>query len=99
MYFFFQVVEIYRTSDSGEERRQCLSALGKAKDPALLAEAMDYFLDSGEVSSYARTSTYVRTRTCVLFIPSVRRCCASPDRVVRFTCALLAAPVSWFGHM
>lgn len=44
-----QVIDIYRTTDSGEERRQCLSALGKAKDSALLGEAMDFILDSGEV--------------------------------------------------
>ncbi|CAM9429069.1 unnamed protein product [Ascophyllum nodosum] len=46
---FRQVVEIYRISDSGEEKRQCLSALGKARDSALLAEALDFILDSGEV--------------------------------------------------
>ncbi|CAN0321806.1 unnamed protein product [Pylaiella littoralis] len=44
-----RVIEIYRATDSGEEKRQCLSAIGKAKDPALLAEAMDFILDSGEV--------------------------------------------------
>lgn len=44
-----QVIEIYRTSDSGEEKRHCLSAIGKAKDPTLLSEAMDFILDSGEV--------------------------------------------------
>ncbi|CAN0229581.1 unnamed protein product [Ectocarpus sp. 6 AP-2014] len=46
---FRQVIEIYRTSDSGEEKRQCLSAIGKARDAALLSEAMDFILDSGEV--------------------------------------------------
>eukprot|EP00752_Nemacystus_decipiens_P015740 g14052.t1 len=46
---FRQVIDIYRTTDSGEEKRQCLSAIGKAKDPALLSEAMDFILDSGEV--------------------------------------------------
>lgn len=45
-----EVIEIYRTTDSGEEKRQCLSAIGRAKDPALLSEAMDFILDSGEVS-------------------------------------------------
>lgn len=47
-----KVIEIYRTSDSGEEKRQCLSAIGKARDPALLSEAMDFILDSGEVRSW-----------------------------------------------
>lgn len=45
------MIDIYRTSDSGEEKRQCLSAIGKAKDPALLSEAMDFILDSGEVKA------------------------------------------------
>lgn len=44
-----KVIEIYRMSDSGEERRHCLSAIGKAKDSRLLANAMDYILNSGEV--------------------------------------------------
>lgn len=44
-----QVIDIHRTTESGEEKRHCLSALGKAKDAALLKEAMNFMLDSGEV--------------------------------------------------
>lgn len=46
---FRQVIDIHRTTESGEEKRHCLSALGKAKDAALLKEAMNFMLDSGEV--------------------------------------------------
>ncbi|CAM9121076.1 unnamed protein product [Discosporangium mesarthrocarpum] len=46
---FDKVVDIYRSSGSGEEKRQCLSALGKARDPALAARALSFILDSEEV--------------------------------------------------
>ena len=53
------MIDIYRTTDSGEEKRQCLSAIGKAKDPALLSEAMDFILDSGEVTAAAAAAAAV----------------------------------------
>lgn len=43
------MIDIHRTTESGEEKRQCLAALGKAKDETLLREALDFILDSGEV--------------------------------------------------
>lgn len=80
--FFPKVIEIYRTTDSGEEKRQCLSAIGKAKDSALLSEAMDFILDSGEVTTGAvaavlcsvskRTITHQGCGACALPSPALR---------------------------
>lgn len=70
-----QVIDMYRSSDSGEEKRQCLAALGKAKSIPLLSEAIDFILESGEVRERTRSSRHYSTCTLEVRICTVRPYC------------------------